>query len=80
MMTVSTGNGTDSTLSFHNCEYVDACDRIFKEGIGRKTGEKECYFGVMTATALGVITKKHHDSKNVKTAPPNCEVKIYQLE
>lgn len=79
-MIVSSGSETDSTLSFHNCEYTDVCDRIWKEGIERRKGEKECYFGVTITTALGMITSKQHDFKSVRITPPNCEVKIYQIQ
>jgi hypothetical protein len=78
-MLVGSGDGVDSTLSVHNCEYAEACDRLLKEGIGRRKGERECFIGgVMISKLIAMVTKRNHDCKNVKMVPPNCEVKIYQ--
>jgi hypothetical protein len=79
MMTCS-GDGVYSILHFHDCEYIDACNRLLKEGIKGRTGEIECFFGTVSAVAVEVVTKKRHDYRNTKIAPPNCEIEIYQTK
>jgi hypothetical protein len=62
-----------------DCPYTEGCKALVADGVPKILGGHECWRSLFFATAIGALTGRLHDYKDLKVSPPKCSATVVAL-